>query len=373
MKRALIHDWFYVYGGAEKVVKSIMKLYPDLEPHALIDFLDKKDRDAFLGGKKAKTSFIQKLPLVKKSHRKYLQLFPLAIEQFDLRKYDLIISTSSSVAKGVLTNASQLHICYIHSPVRYAWDLYHQYMHEAGLEKGLKAWYAKRVLHKLRIWDVATVNRVDHFVANSKYIARRVKKLYNREATVIYPPVDIDSFSLVAEKEDYYLAASRFVSYKKIDLIVEAFGKMPDKKLYVIGDGPDTEKIKNLAKENVILLGYQGSESLVKYMQKAKAFVFAAEEDFGIIPVEAQSCGTPVIAFGKGGVCETVVADKTGVFFDKQEPDAIIDAVERFEKQSFNPQEIRTNAERFSTEVFEKEFKKFVEDKYATFSQNKHL
>lgn len=372
MRRALIHDWFYVYGGAEKVVKSILNIYPDLEPHALIDFLEDKDRNSFLKGKKAKTSFIQNLPFVKKNHRKYLQLFPQAIEQFDLREFDLILSTSSSVAKGVLTNANQLHICYMHSPVRYAWDLYHQYLQEAGLQKGLKAWYAKRVLHKLRLWDIATVNRVDHYIANSKYIAKRIKKLYNREATVIYPPVDVNSFTLETEKEDYYLAASRLVSYKKLDIIVEAFSKMPHKKLIVIGDGPEMDKLKRLKKENISLLGYQSKESLVHHMQKAKAFVFAAEEDFGIIPVEAQACGTPVIAFGKGGALETVIDKETGVFFYQQSVDAIMNAVDLFEKQEFNATLIRENAEKFSVEIFEKKFNEFVEKKYATFKQNLH-
>ncbi|HIP49375.1 MAG TPA: glycosyltransferase family 4 protein [Lutibacter sp.] len=372
MRRALIHDWFYVYGGAEKVVKSIMNIYPDLEPHALIDFLDEKDRASFLKGKKAKTSFIQNLPFVKKNHRKYLQLFPKAIEQFDLREYDLILSTSSSVAKGVLTNASQLHICYIHSPVRYAWDLYHQYLQEAGLEKGLKAWYAKRVLHKLRLWDIATINRVDYYIANSKYIAKRVKKLYNREATVIYPPVDVNSFTLETEKEDYYLAASRLVSYKKLDIIVAAFSKMPNKKLVVIGDGPEMDKLQKLKKDNISLLGYQPKDSLVHHMQKAKAFVFAAEEDFGIIPVEAQACGTPVIAFGKGGALETVVDNETGIFFHEQTADSIIEAVHNFEKQKFDTKIIRKNAEKFSVAIFEKKYSKFVEKKYATFRENLH-
>ena len=363
MKKALVHDWFYTNGGAEKVVHSIGNIWDDLEYHSLIDFLDEKDRSFILKGKKVKTSFIQKFPTAKKNHRKFLQFFPKAIESFNLNDYELVISSSSSIAKGVLTNQNQLHICYCHSPMRYAWNLYHEYLEDKNLTTGLKGWYAKRVLHKLRTWDVISTNRVDHFVANSNYIAQRIKKIYNREATVIYPPVDIQNFPLEENKEDYYVAASRLVSYKKIALIVEAFNKMPNKKLKVIGEGPEMSKIVEIAKSNVEILGRKKQDDMVKILQKARALVFAADEDFGILPVEAQSCGTPVIALNRGGLKETVIDNETGVFFQKQETIDIIEAVNKFETLKFDAKVIRKNAERFSKERFEREFKEFVEQK----------
>ncbi len=367
MKKALVHDWYYVNGGAEKVIHSFVNIWNDLEHYALVDFLKEEDREFILKGAKVKTSFIQKLPTAKSNHRKFLQLFPYAIEQFDLQDYEVVISSSASIAKGVLTNANQLHICYCHSPMRYAWDLYHPYLEAANLKKGLKAKYAKKVLHKIRIWDVISSNRVDYFVANSNYIARRIKKLYRREATVIYPPVDVKSFTLQEKKEDYYLTASRMVSYKKLDLIVSAFAKMPNKKLIVVGDGPDYNKIKKIATKNVEMKGFVPKSDLIKYMQNTKAFVFAAEEDFGIISVEAQACGTPVIAYGKGGSLETILENKTGVFFKEQTEESIIEAVTKFEKIVFNSNAIRKNAEKFSKERFEKEFEEFVQKKVNKF------
>lgn len=367
MKKALVHDWFYTNGGAEKVVHSIGNIWDDLDYYSLIDFLNEKDRDFILKGKKSNTSFIQKFPTAKKNHRKFLQFFPKAIESFNLNKYELVISSSSSIAKGVLTNQNQLHICYCHSPMRYAWNLYHEYLEDKNLTTGLKGWYARRVLHKLRTWDVISTNRVDHFVANSNYIAQRIKKIYNREATVIYPPVDIQNFPLEENKEDYYVAASRLVSYKKIALIVEAFNKMPNKKLKVIGEGPEMSKIVRIAKSNVEILGRKNQDDMVKILQKARALVFAADEDFGILPVEAQSCGTPVIAFNKGGLKETVIENVTGVFFEKQEVSHLVEAISRFESIKFDAKIIRKNSERFSKERFEKEFKEFVEKKIKEF------
>lgn len=367
MKKALVHDWYYTNGGAEKVIHSINNVWDDFEHYSLIDFLSEKERDFILKGKKVYTSFIQKLPTAKSNHRKFLQLFPYAVEQFDLSDYDVIISSSAAVAKGVLANQDQLHICYCHSPMRYAWDLYFDYLKDKKLAFGIKGIYARRVLHKLRAWDINSSNRVNHYVANSNYIAKRIKKIYNRDATVIYPPVDIDDFTLETEKENYYVTASRLVSYKKIDTIVKAFNQMPHKRLKVIGDGPDFKKIKKIAKGNVDIVGALNKEELIKSIQKAKAFVYAANEDFGILPVEAQSCGTPVIAYNKGGLRETVIANQTGVFFNNQTADNIADAVREFEKKEFDYKVIRKNAERFSRDRFESEFKIFVEQKIKEF------
>ncbi len=368
-KIALVHEWFDTFAGSEKVVRSFVNIWKDADVYALVDFLDAKDSKLILDNKKVRTSFIQNLPFSKNHFRNYLPLFPLAVEQFDFSDYDVVLSSSHAVAKGALTNSNQLHFCYCHTPMRYAWDLYHQYLKESKLESGIKGWLTKYILHRLRIWDAATANRVDYFIANSKYIAGRINKVYRRTADVIYPPVDIDRFELTYEKDDYYLTASRFVPYKKIDLIVEAFSKMPDKKLIVIGDGPQSEKIRKSATSNIEIVGHQTGDSFKTYMQKAKAFLFAAEEDFGITMVEAQACGTPVIAYGTGGAAEIVLDGKTGILFGEQNHTSIIEAVNTFEKNknNFNPEIMRQNSERFSRERFEKEIRNFVETKYIEF------
>lgn len=368
IKVAIVHDWLVAYAGAERVLEEIINCYPDADLFSVVDFIPKNER-GFLKNKPVKTSFIQKLPFAKKKYRTYLPFMPLAVEQFDLSGYDIVISSSHAVAKGVINGPDQLHISYVHSPMRYAWDLQHQYLKETGLDRGLKGWLAKRELHKLRMWDLRTANGVDHFLANSRFIARRIWKVYRREATVIYPPVDVDSFTLCEQKEGFFLTASRMVPYKKIDLIAEAFSLMPDKRLYIIGDGPDFDKVKSKAGANVELLGYQPFEVLRNYMQRAKAFVFAAEEDFGIVPVEAQACGTPVIAYGKGGALETVTEGETGLFFYAQTPSSIIEAVKRFEdmKDRFIPSKIREKTLRFSKDRFRQEFSSFVNDAWESF------
>lgn len=366
MKIAIVHEWFVNYAGSEKVIEQLLNIYPDADLYSVVDFLPEKDR-GFIHNKKVGTTFIQKLPFAKKKYRTYLPFMPIAIEQLDLSKYDLIISSAHAVSKGVLTGPDQIHISYVHSPIRYAWDLQHQYLKESGLTKGLKGIISKLILHYIRIWDYRTANGVDYFLANSSFIARRIKKVYGRDAQVVYPPVDVTSFSLQTTKENYYFTASRMVPYKKMDLIVEAFSAMPDKKLVVVGDGPDFEKVKSKASDNIELLGYQSFDVLKKYMQNAKAFVFAAEEDFGITPVEAQACGTPVIAFGKGGTLETVIeADEpelsTGVFFKEQTVESIINAVHKFESNAsrYNAEFIRENSLRFSPERFKKEMEDIV-------------
>jgi glycosyltransferase involved in cell wall biosynthesis len=364
LKKALINDWYYVNGGAEKVIHSLNHIWDDFDHYALIDFLNETDREFILNGKKAKTSFIQNLPTAKSNHRKFLQLFPHAIEQFDLREYDLVLSSSSSIAKGVITRKNQLHICYCHSPMRYAWDLQEQYLKDSGLNKGLKGIYAKYVLNKIRKWDVSNSENVTFFIANSNHIAERIKTAYNREAIVIYPPVDVEFFTLGENKKDYYFTASRMVPYKKTLLIVEGFNELPHLKLVVAGSGPEFDTIKKIAKSNISLIGHIDKLELKKQMQEAKAFVFAAEEDFGIVPVEAQACGTPIIAFGKGGVLETVAEGKTGIFFKEQTAKSLKDAVLYFETQKFNPKEIREHTLQFSKERFEREIKAFVDEKH---------
>ena len=361
---AIVHDWLVTYAGAERVLEQMIACFPQADIFSLVDFVD--DRK-FLHGKRATTSFIQRLPLARKKYRAYLPLMPLAIEQLDLSAYDLVISSSHAVAKGVLTGPDQVHVSYVHSPIRYAWDLQHQYLEQSNLTSGLRSVMARVVLHYIRNWDTRTSNSVDHFVANSQFIARRIRKVYHRESRVIFPPVDVQSFIVGEDKEDFYLTASRMVPYKKIDLIVEAFSRMPGKRLVVIGDGPEMKAIRAKAGPNVEILGYQPFAVLHDHMRRAKAFVFAAEEDFGIAPVEAQACGTPVIAFGKGGVLETVRelghAHPTGVFFREQSVPAVVGAVREFEHNAhrFSARDCRANAERFSIATFRERFMGFVE------------
>ena len=373
MRIAIIHEWLVTYSGSERVLEQILAVYPDADLFCVIDFLDNQNRE-FILGKKTTTTFIQHLPKARSKYRSYLPLMPLAIEQLDLSNYDLVISSNHAVAKGVLTGPDQLHISCIYSPIRYAWDLQHQYLKYAGLDGGVKGWLAKWILHKIRLWDSRTANGVDSFIAISHFIARRIKKVYRRESTVIYPPVDIHAFTQVDIKESFYLAASRLVPYKRIDLIVEAFSKMPDRRLVVIGDGPEFDKVREKAKENIELLGYQEFEVLKDYMQRARAFVYAAEEDFGIIPLEAQACGTPVVAYGKGALLETIRdlashEEPTGVFFSSQTVESIRDAVEYFERniEGITPEACRKNAERFAPEIFRESFARLVEHEYEQF------
>lgn len=368
MKVAIVHDWLTDVGGAEKVLQQLLICYPNAELFTVVDFFPEKARKELLFGKLATTTFIQKLPFSKSKYRNYLPLMPLAIEQLDLSAYDLVLSSSYAVAKGVITGPDQLHVSYVHSPIRYAWDMQHQYLRESGLNKGFKGLMAKWFLHKIRLWDYRTAHGVDHYISNSNFIKKRVKKVYGKDSTVIYPPVDTSGFTFRADKDDFYLTASRMVPYKRIDLIVEAFAAMPDKKLVVIGDGPEMDKIKSKSAPNISILGYQPYEALKDHMQRAKAFVFAAEEDFGITPVEAQACGTPVIAFGKGGALETVrdierhPNEATGIFFEEQTKDHLLQAVKNFEtlKNKITPEACRRNAERFSPERFRDEIASFV-------------
>jgi len=366
MKSAIVHDWLVSpVGGGEKSLEAIHRLFPS--PIYTLVKNEHNLKGSYFQNLEITPSFIQRFPRAKTKYRSFLLFFPLAIEQFDLHPYDLVISSSHCVAKGVLTHSDQLHISYCYTPVRYAWDLMHEYLMESGLDKGVKGAIARVMLHYLRGWDLHASKRVDHFIAISNYVARRIKKIYGRESTVIYPPVDISFYEIERAKDNYYVTASRFVPYKKISLIVEAFSKMPDKKLVVIGDGPDWKKVKEKAGPNIELLGYQSDEILKRHLQKGRAFLFAALEDFGILPVEAMACGTPVIAFGKGGALETVVENETGLFFEEQTTSSIINAVNDFEKRDFDLQKCRNRAELFSVERFDREFSSFVNQKYSEF------
>jgi len=360
LKIAIVHDWLVTDAGAEKVLRALLEIYPQAKLFSLVNFLTHEQEEYLLQNKKVQTSFIQKLPFAKKHFRNYLPLFPKAIESFDLKEFDVIISSSWAVAKGIKKEKEQLHISYCYTPIRYAWDLYEEYTQNL---KQPKKFFVQATLQYLRKWDFSTSKRVDYFIADSQFVQQRIKKTYNRDAVVIYPPVDVESFSLYEEKEDFYLSASRLVPYKKTKLIVEAFNEMPEKTLVVIGEGEEFGSIKKIAKENIKILGYQEKKVLIDYMQRAKAFVYAAVEDFGIVSIEAQACGTPVIALGDGGTKETVIDGKTGIHFQKQTVSGIINAVHRFENMHFCAKLIAKKAQYFHESRFKKELKSFVEEK----------
>lgn len=372
LKTVLVHDWLTGMRGGERVLEAMYECYPS-PVYTLIH--TKGFKSSIIPDSRVNTSFLQKIPLSGKLYQKMLALFPKAVEEFDLSGFDVVLSSSHAVAKGVLSHSNQLHICYMHTPIRYAWDLTFQYLRQSGLDKGLLSWYAKSVLHNIRTWDIISANRADYLIANSAYIARRIKKVYGRDSEVIHPPVNTDYYTPAGNKDNYYLTASQMVPYKKIDIIVECFKKLPDRKLLVIGKGPEFKKIQKLAAgaKNIELAGYQPDDVLREAMRKAKAYIFAAEEDFGIIPVEAQASGTPVIAFGRGGAMETVQDGKTGVFFQEQTSDSLKEAVIRFEKleDGLDPAICRKNAENFSRAVFLQKYRGFVEAKMQLFFENR--
>ncbi len=361
MKVALVQDWFVVNGGAEKVVREIVALYPDIEIFSLVDFLSDDDRNYILAGKKVKTSYLQNFPFAKKHYRNFLMLFPHAIESLDFSGFDLIISSSSSVAKGIKKTEQQIHICYCHSPVRYAWDLEEAYLSKMKWPMRI---IAKNVLAYIRKWDLRTTNRVDLFVANSKNVAERIKRIYGRDSVVVHPPCDTKLFSPNENKADYYFTSLRMVPYKKLDLIIDTFNELPGKKLIVSGDGPELEKVKAMAGDNISFVGFLKQDELVKYFQKAKAFVLAAEEDFGITSLEAQSCCTPVIAYGKGGYLETVIPGKTGVFFKEQTVESLKSTILNFEKldHPFKKEDFLNNVASFTQEKFRAAFKNCIDN-----------
>jgi glycosyltransferase involved in cell wall biosynthesis len=376
---AVIHDWLYTFGGAERVLEQILAVFPNADVFSLFDVLP-EDQRGFLGGRKVKTSFIQKLVRPNSNHRMLLPLMPIAVEQFDLSDYDLVISSSYAVAKGVITGPRQFHVSYVHSPMRYAWDLQHEYLRNSKLTKGVKAWMAKLLLHKMRLWDMRTSNSVDAYISNSNFVSQRIWKLYRRPAKVISPPVNLDRFRLGDRKGDFYFTASRLVQYKRIDIIAEAFSKMPDRRLIIAGEGPEMNKIKALAGPNVEIVGHVDASRMTELMQQAKAFVFAAEEDFGIVPLEAQACGTPVIAYGRGGALETVRGlvnspNPTGMFFNRQTADSIVEAVGLFEQMAhrITPQACRANALRFSEERFRNDLLTFVTEEYDRYFQHQDV
>lgn len=365
-KIALVHYWLTGMRGGEKVVQSICNIFPEVDIFTLV--YDKEKISDTINNHRITTSFIQKLPFAKRRYQNYLPFMPVAIEQFDLSDYDLVISSESGIAKGVLTKPETCHICYCHSPMRYLWNMYFDYMKNEKMGP-LKRNFIKWYFNYLRVWDLASASRVDYFISNSHNVRKRIKKYYRRDAEVIYPPVNIESFKPVGDKKDYYLMVSQLVSYKRIDLAIEAFNEL-EKELVIIGEGPELKKLKKRAKSNIRFMGWTDNSELALYYAEARAFIFPGEEDFGITPVEAQASGTPVIGYGRGGLCETVIDGKTGILFETQDSESLVKAVKSFESSGIedNHEIIRQNSRKFSTGEFEERFRSFAEKKYREHS-----
>lgn len=371
---AIVHEWLEARAGSEKVVEQMLALFPQADLFTLVKFFAAEAPPRIPPSTSIQTSFIQQLPWAKGHFRQYLPLMPLAIEQFDLAPYDLVISSNHAVAKGVLTRPHQLHISYVHTPIRYAWDLQQQYLTQAGLSRGLRGAITRLILHYLRLWDVAAAHRVDCFVANSHHVARRIRKIYRRPAQVIYPPVAVDRFRWNRDREEFYLTVSRCVPYKRVDLTVAAFNQL-QRPLVVIGDGPDLARLQHLAQPNITFIQNPPDHLVSDYMERCRAFIFPAEEDFGITVVEAQAAGAPVIAYGRGGSTETVIHGQTGFFFSQQEIKDLVEAVIYFEdhQSQFSAERIRAHAEAFSEKRFQRELSQFVTQSWLKFQRGDAL
>jgi glycosyltransferase involved in cell wall biosynthesis len=374
-KVALVHDWLTGMRGGEKCLEILCELFPQATVYTLL--YKKGSVSDIISRMKIKTSFIQKLPLSSTHYQKYLPLFPTAIEQFDLREYDLVISSSHCVAKGVITRPETCHLCYCYTPMRYAWEMYHAYFSGNNISP-LVRWSVPFFMNYLRTWDEQSADRVDYFAAISENVRRRIRKHYRRDAEVIYPPVDTDYFELSAGQGEYYLVTSALVPYKRVDLAVAAFNKL-GRPLLVIGEGPEKKKLVKMARGNIRFMGWQPRQRLKEYYRNCRALIFPGEEDFGIVPVEAQACGKPVIAFGRGGVTESVngvypgrdaVPSTTGVFSYPQTVEALIEAVNYSDSVHFEPEVIRQHALRFDQKVFRQRIKDFTEKKFEGYRKN---
>jgi len=368
LKVALVHDWLTGMRGGEKCLEILCELYPEADLYTLLYV--KNQLSPVIEGMNIKTSFIQRLPMASRYYRYYLPLFPTAVEQLDLKGYDLVVSTSHCVAKGVLSMPDALHICYCFTPMRYVWDMHFEYFekHQTGFQKVSVPF----VSNYLRTWDVTSSHRVDFFVAISRHVQKRIRKFYGRESTVIYPPVDCDFFHPLPDPGpggDYFLMVTAFAPYKRVDLVIRAFNRL-GRPLLIVGDGQEKGRLKRLAMKNIQFLGWRSNEEVRDYYRGCKAFIFPGEEDFGIAPVEAQACGKPVIAYGKGGILESVVPfprqNFTGVFFDRPTPESLIEAIGLFERNQdqFDGRRARDHALRFEKKRFRDQIRSFIDERY---------
>ena len=359
MKIAIIHYWFVGMRGGEKVVEELCNVYPDA--HIYTHVVDKKQLSDVLKEKEIRTTFISRLPLAKKLYKFYLPLMPLALEQLDLSDYDLVISSESGPAKGVITDPDALHICYCHSPMRYLWDMHKTYSQGTGF---LKRLLMAPLLHYLRVWDVTSSSRVDFFIANSNFISRRISKFFRRPSVVIHPPVAVDDFFISGEQGDYYLMVGQLVGYKKVDLAIDAFNSL-GRRLIIIGQGEEYDNLEKKASENIEFLGRQSFNMIKKYYSECRALIFPGVEDFGMVPIEAMASGRPVIAFCKGGALDYVIDEETGLFFLEQTKESLIEAVNRFEQMEsdFSPSNIKAYAEKFNRISFTTSLQTFIDSK----------
>jgi glycosyltransferase involved in cell wall biosynthesis len=355
-RSALLHHWLLEMGGAERVSEAISDILGSPDIFCIVG--DRSKLSPALQRCRMNTSFVQRMPFAKRRYRQYAMMFPLAVELFDLRPYDLVVSSDASVVKGAITQPEACHVCYCHTPMRYAWHMFQEYMTRAH---GIRRTAFVATMRYLRSFDQTSAARVDHFVANSRAVRNRIRRYYGRDAEVIYPPCDTGRFQIGNRVADYYLCVSRLVEYKRVDVAVKAFN-MNGRRLIVAGDGPERKRLESMGQRNVEFLGRVTDDALARLYAQCQALVFPAEEDFGIVPVEAQASGRPVIAYAKGGALETVVPRRTGLFFEDQTAEALNQAVNEFEakKDVFHPQEIRQAALRFSTERFKEAFQSFL-------------
>jgi len=360
VKVALVHDWLTGRRGGEKVLEVLSEIFPEAPIFTLIHFPGSQING--IEEKKIITSFIQRLPFLKSKYRSYLPLYPIAAELFDLQDYDLVVSTSHCVAKGIIPRPDALHISYIHSPMRYAWNQYFSYFSKQRLNVFSRI-LIPPIIHWLRVWDESSSRRVDHFIANSKTVSDRIRKYYRRDSMVINPPVDTDFYHIGKQQKDYYLIVSALVPYKRVELAVEAFNRTGET-LNIVGIGPDYKRLKKRAKDNINFLGQLSSEELLKLYQEAQALIMPGEEDFGINSLESQACGVPVIAYARGGATETVISGSTGLFFRKLNVESLVSVLDKFKKLTFNKAEIRNNILKYSRKEFKQKISSFLEEKW---------
>ncbi len=358
MKIALVHDYLNQYGGAERVLEAFLEIYPKAPIYTLL--YDKKRTGYAFEGRKIKTSFLQRVPLIKSHHRPFLMLMPIAVEQFDFSDFDLVLSDSASYAKGIITSPNTLHICYCHTPIRYAWDDSHKYIEEFGYPGPIKK-LIPFFMNYIRLWDEKASCRVDAFIANSHFVKKRIKKYYQRDSEVIHPPVKANLFYIAQKPEDYFLVVGRFLPYKRFDLAIKAFNQL-GWPLKIIGDGPDRKRLTKIAKKNIEFVGLVSDDILKYYYAHSRAMIFPQEEDFGITALESMASGRPVIAYQSGGALEIIQPGLTGLFFEKQKTEELIKVLKDFNPSDFDPEEIRQRALEFDKEKFKEKIKRFINE-----------
>jgi glycosyltransferase involved in cell wall biosynthesis len=365
MKIALVHDYLIQYGGAERVLECITEIWPYAPIYTLL--YDEGKTHEIFKRKRIYTSFLQNFPYSRKNHRIFPPLMPPAIEQFDFSQYDIVLSDSSSYAKGIITPPETLHICYCHTPMRYAWDDCQKYIDEFGFPSLVKK-FIPFLMNYIRVWDRMSADRVDEYIANSRFVAGRIKKYYKKNSVVINPPVDIEKFHISEKNEDYFLMVGRLMTYKRFDIVIEAFNKL-NWPLKIIGRGPDEKRLRRIAGSNIEFTGRLSDEELAKTYSRAKAFVFPQEEDFGIVAIEAMASGKPIIAFRGGDIVEHVGEGKEGLFFANQTPKDLIEVLKKFNPEDFDPHKIREKALPFERELFKKKIRRYVENSLHKFKQ----